>query len=126
MSTDEILQGEKKKKKKKKGCCVFQVEFLNIWVYRLELKKKKKKLCTQNYKIWVHFPPFFLKTCQKTPNLTKIGCITDPNYFKNKIVFLEIGWSLRATQHFFLLALFTVTNQLRLILTYTQNVKVDT
>ena len=52
---------------------------------------------TQKYQIWVHFLPFFYKKVKKkTSNLTKIGCIPDPNFF---ILFFEIGRSLRTT-HF--------------------------
>ena len=44
----------------------------------------------------------FSQKGEKTPNLTKVGCISDPNLF---VLFLEMDRSLmRATQHFFFLA----------------------
>ena len=49
--------------------------FLKIIFKIISLKSSQK------YKIWVHSLPFFLKKGEKTPNLTKIGCIPDCNFF---------------------------------------------
>ena len=100
--------------RKKKNCCVARK--WNFWIFGLGNQKIIYFLIiilktTQKYQIWVHFLLFFpLKKKvgeKKTPKLSKIGCILDPNFL---ISFFVMGWSLRASQHFLFFFLWPKTN----------------
>ena len=94
--------GKKKKKRKEKKIVVlpssviseYLGQSIRLFFFLIIFKKKAPK----STKFGCIFHLFSQKREKNPPNLTKIGCIPDPIVF---ILFLEIGRSLRATQHFF-------------------------
>ena len=93
-----IYTGQLVGQKKKENCCCPQVEFLNIWVgvseffyffilffyfnYFFLYKASKSTKVGCIFHLFFFFFFFFFKNDDKTPNVTKIGCIPDPNFFK--------------------------------------------
>ena len=72
---------EKKKKKEENGCVAPK---WNFWIFG----SVGRKMIIFNYLFKKHpkvqnlgaFSSFFSKKGEKTPDLTKIGCIPDPNF----------------------------------------------
>ena len=65
------------KAKKRKLLCSPQVGFLNFGVGQKMIFFFKKHPKVQNFGA---FSIFFLQKGEKAPNMTKIGCIPDPNF----------------------------------------------